>query len=80
MLLREAVQSLKTRVDAACEPINPWLKPFDCRMFYLMMCWLGLLGPVFVNMQVKFEPERPQCQAGWPESSPKLAKLRTVSF
>jgi hypothetical protein len=63
MLLKEAVQSLKTRVDAACGPINPWLKPFDHRMFCLMMCRSGLLGLVFVNVQVKFEPERPQCQA-----------------
>jgi hypothetical protein len=45
---------------------NSWLRPFDRRMYSFEMCQLGWHGLVFVSMQVKFEPERTQCQAGRP--------------
>jgi hypothetical protein len=56
----------ETMVVGACGSINPWLKPFDRRMFSLMMCRSGWLALVFVCMQVQFGPERPGCQAGRP--------------
>jgi hypothetical protein len=65
-VLQEGGFEPEDQVDAACGSINPWLKPFDRRMFSLMMCQSGWLGFEFVHVMMKFETCSPQCQTGRP--------------
>jgi hypothetical protein len=47
--------------------INPWFKPLNRSMFYVMMYRSRLIGFVFEALQVKFGTCSPQCQAGRPK-------------
>jgi hypothetical protein len=85
MCSRKTVLSLKTKVVAACGSINPWLKPYDRRMYFFVMCRSGWLGLVFMCMQMKFglkgHSAKPAGlgEAGRPKISPNLAEFWIVS-
>jgi hypothetical protein len=80
MCSTKAVLSLQTKVVAACGSINPWLKPFDRRMYFFVMCQSGWLGLVFVCMQMNFGPERPQFQADRPRRVSVFYRLPTEGY
>ena len=63
MLPIEVVLVQKVVYVPACGSFHPWYVPFDHRMHHFDEIKLGWPGHVFLCMQVKFGPERPQWEA-----------------